>query len=123
NFAFTERQRPSSCMALRADPVAVLGKLTIKPLATMRPTPTNLAGAAGKAIELQIKNVRSGRSDVAMTVELEKRPRGKTLQQIGDDLIGQLALPRETEVRWKPVEGPTPRILSSSFPGARKSGG
>ena len=123
NWSFTDLQRPSSTRGLRENPIMMLGKIQMRPASTLRAREQQ-ERTRGKAIEMQIFNWRSGRADLVMTAEVDRRPAKLSLDDIGKALLGQMSLKEDPEkpIRWKKVDGPTPRIISTSFEGARSGG-
>jgi len=119
-FGFCEVLRPAQCSNLRDEPVTVLSKLTVRPVATIRPRPAP-GFAQGKAMEMQIFNYRSGRADLILTVEVDQRKANQNLEQLGQTLLKQMSLKDDPDhpIKWKKLDGPTPRIISTSFNGAR----
>jgi hypothetical protein len=120
NWSFVDLQRPSSTTALRAEPVRMLDKLTIRPAVTLRPKEAR-EKTRGKAVELQIFNWRSGRADMVMTVEVDRRPPKLNLEALGNSLLKQMSLKQDPEkpVKWKKLEGSTERLISTPFEGAK----
>jgi hypothetical protein len=49
NWSFVDLQRPSSTSALRAEPVRMLDKLTIRPAVTLRPVEAGRKPAAKRS--------------------------------------------------------------------------
>jgi hypothetical protein len=121
NWSFVDLERPSSAPGLRPEPVVMLGKLQMRPAATLRPRDVRQQ-TRGKAIEMQIFNWRSGRADVVMTAEVDARPtKSSSLEDLGKSLIAQMSLKQDPEkpITWKKLQGLTPRIISTSFEGAK----
>jgi hypothetical protein len=119
SWRFCPMALPALDLTFRAQPTPILDRFTLKVPARMRPAPS-VHSVKGTS-ELQIFNYRSGRPDVLMTAQVAPRPAGTPLEKLGDALIAQIALPREQEdpIKWKKVEGSTPRILCAPFLGAR----
>ncbi len=117
---FCALTRPSQCVALRDEPIRYLEKLTMKPPAVLRPK-TLAMEAAGKAREFQIFNYRSGRADMVMTMEVDKRPAKKSLEELGQQLLKQMNLKPDPEhpIKWKKLEGDGDAVISNSFGGAK----
>ena len=123
-WSFCTVAPPASCLTLRDDALEFLGKFTMKPPAVMRPAPANPV-SEGKALECHIFNYRSGRPDMIMTVEADKRPHGQSLEQIGQSLIAQMDFKEDPEkpIKWKKLEGLHPAVICNAFDGARSGPG
>ena len=120
NWSFVDLQRPSSTTALREQPIRMLDKLTIRPVVTLRPREAR-ENVRGKAVELQIFNWRSGRADLAMTVEVDNRPPKISLEDLGKSLLARMSFKQDPEkpVTCKKVEGSTQRLICTPFAGAK----
>jgi hypothetical protein len=113
--------RPSQCVALRDEPVSYVGKVSMKPPAVLRPKALAEEAAGGKALEFQIFNYRSGRADMVMTLEVDKRPAKKSLEDLGQQLLKQMSLKQDPEhpIKWKKLEGDRDAVICNSFGGAK----
>lgn len=121
NWSFVDLERPSSAPGLRPDPVMMLGKIQMRPTATLRPREAR-PNTRGRAVEMQIFNWRSGRADLVMTAEVDAKPtKASSLEDLGKALLAQMSLKDDPEkpIKWKKLDGPTPRIISTSFEGAK----
>ena len=121
NWSFVDLERPSTATGLRSEPVMMLGKLQMRPAATLRPREAR-PRTRGKAVEMQVFNWRSGRADMVMTAEVDVKPtKMSALEDLGKSLLAQMSLKDDPEkpIKWKKIEGPTPRIISTSFEGAK----
>ncbi|HEX8521174.1 MAG TPA: hypothetical protein VF669_02890 [Tepidisphaeraceae bacterium] len=121
-WSFVEMTRPSQSMGLRDEALVYLDKLTMKPAAVLRPKPLAPDNKShGKAQEYQIFNYRSGRADMIMTMEVDRRPAKLSLEQIGQALLKQMSLRNDPEhpITWKKIEGAKDGVICTPFPGAR----
>jgi hypothetical protein len=119
-WSFCAITRPAQCVTLRDEPVTYLDRLTVRPPAVLRPKALPVDGK-GKALEFQTFNYRSGRADMVMTMEVDKRPAKKTLEELGQQLIAQMNLKQDPEhpIKWKKIEGERDAVICNSFPGAK----
>jgi len=106
---------PTSYLEPRGgDPLTVLSRFRIKPMATLRPSPEQRPGV----IQLRTMNYRRNRPDLLVTMEvLNVSTPNASLEAVGNEIVKRAGAPNVT-MNWKEIPGPAGaprRVVSNTF--------